>query len=544
MAPPSSDRDDDRLEQLVELVVALASGDGEARMDPSPAADEIDAVIVGINMMAEELQALNVDLEARVAERTHQLEQAQLQLERLALYDPLTGLANRTLLGDRIDAAMSRAERGEATPAVLVLDLDGFKAINDSFGHAVGDLLLIEVARRLRAVVHPGDTVARLGGDEFALVVDATTEQVLELTRRIRNDLQTPVPVGGQSCWVAVSIGVCFAVRGQDAGALLRDADTAMYAAKSGSRGAVQIYEPAMHEAAVARVRLAEELRAAIAHDQLVVHYQPIVELATGRTAGVEALVRWQHPTRGLLLPAEFIGVAEDTGLVTALDRWVLDAAAAQLSIWRSTLLGTSDFALHVNVSPIELRSPGFADCVLDRLARHGVATTDLLLEATENQMMGEDAQTLQALDTLHTAGVRMGIDDFGTGYSSIGYVRRSFVDIVKIDRSLVTGLDTDPQQHRVASAIIAIVEAFGLDAVAEGIETTAQAELLTALGCRYGQGHLWGKAMAAAAMTAHLTVELAAARPATGAPPRQCSLDRPTPAARAAAPRAYDART
>lgn len=506
MAPPAPDPEDGRLEQLVELVVALASGDGDVRMEPSPASDEIDAVIVGITMMAEELQALNDDLEARVAERTQQLEEAQQQLERLALHDPLTGLANRTLLRDRIDGAMARADRGAAEPAVLVLDLDGFKAVNDSFGHAVGDLLLVEVAGRLRAVVRATDTVARLGGDEFAVVVvDATADQVLGLAERIRHDLQTPLSVGGHSCWVSASIGVCFAYRGQAADALLRDADTAMYAAKSDSRGGVQIYEPAMHAATVARIKLAEELREAIAGDQLQVRYQPIVELCSGRIAGAEALVRWRHPSRGLLLPAEFIGVAENTGLVTALDRWVLETAVAQLARWRATVLGDEEFALHVNVSPIELRSPGFSGDVLGCLARHRVATTDLLVEVTENQMMGEDAQTLEALDVLRTAGVRVGIDDFGSGYSSIGYVRRMFVDVVKIDRSLITGLDSDPQQYRVAAAILAIVRAFGLDAVAEGIETQTQAEQLRALGCRYGQGYHWGPPLTAAALTRSL---------------------------------------
>jgi diguanylate cyclase (GGDEF)-like protein len=504
MAP---DPHDGRLEQLVELVVALASGDLDARLEPSPASDEIDAVIVGINMMAEELKALNVDLEARVVERTQQLEEAQLQLEHLALYDPLTGLANRTLLRDRIDAATARGERGAAWPAVLVLDLDGFKAVNDSFGHAAGDLLLVEVARRLRAIVRATDTVARLGGDEFAVVVvDATADQVLALAERIRRELQTPVPVGGHSCWVGASIGVCFSAQGQGADALLRDADTAMYAAKSDSRGGVQIYEPAMHVATVARVRLAEELREAIAGDQLEVRYQPIVDLGSGRFAGAEALVRWRHPTRGLLLPAEFIGIAENTGLVTALDRWVFDTAVAQLARWRTTVLDSAEFALHVNVSPVELRSPGFSDGVLSGLAHHGIAPTDLLLEVTENQMMGEDAQTLRSLEVLRKAGVRVGIDDFGSGYSSIGYVRRMFVDMVKIDRSLITGLDTDPQQYRVAAAILAVVRAFGLDAVAEGIETAEQAEKLRSLGCRFGQGFNWGTPLAPEALTESLS--------------------------------------
>ncbi len=497
---------DDRLGQLVELVVELASGDRGARMTPSPASDEIDAVVVGINMLAEELQALDADLEARVTERTLQLEQAQLQLERLALYDPLTGLANRTLLADRIDRAMTRAERGAAPPAVLLLDLDGFKAVNDSFGHAVGDLLLVEVARRLRAVVRDTDTVARLGGDEFALVVlDATDEQVLEMAERIRVALLAPAQLGDQVCWVGASIGVCFAVRGQQADALLRDADTAMYAAKTSARGAVQIYETAMHTAALSRLLLADQLRAAIAGNQLRVHYQSIVDLQEGRTCGVEALVRWQHPTRGLLLPGEFIGVAEDTGMITALDRWVLDTALSQLASWRATVLGDTEFTMHLNVSPIELRSPRFTGDVLGSLAHHGIRPADLVLEVTETQMTGDDAQTLHALDTLRRAGIAVAIDDFGTGYSSIGYVRQKFLDAVKIDRSLITGLDTDPQQQRVAAAILAIVDAFGLDAVAEGVETAAQAEELRRLGCRFGQGYYWCAPLSAGPMTMHL---------------------------------------
>ncbi len=503
---PAADQGDDRLDQLVELVVELASGDRGARLVPSQASDGIDAVIVGVNMLAEELQALNTDMEARVAERTQQLEQAQAQLRRLALYDPLTGLANRTLLEDRIDHAMTHANHGGPPPAVLLLDLDGFKAVNDSFGHPVGDLLLIEVARRLRAIVRDTDTVARLGGDEFALVVtDATNEQVLDIAERIRLALRAPAQLGEQSCWVSASIGVCFAVRGQPADLVLRDADTAMYAAKSGSRGSVQIYETAMHAAALSRVQLADQLRAAIAGDELRVHYQPIVDLQAGRTCGVEALVRWQHPTRGLLMPVEFIGVAEDTGLVTALDRWVLHSALAQLGVWRATVLGSADFALHVNVSPIELRSPGFADDVLASLARHRISPVDLMIEVTETQLTGEDAQTFHALETLRAAGVSVAVDDFGTGYSSIGYVRQKFLDVAKIDRSLITGLDTDPQQQRVAAAILAIVDAFGLDAVAEGVETAAQAEELRALGCRYGQGFHWCRPLPADTMTGHL---------------------------------------
>jgi diguanylate cyclase len=506
MANPAPERRDDRLDQLVALVVELASGDRAARMRPSPAADDIDAVIVGINMLAEELQILNDDLEWRVTERTRQLEKAQQQLKQLALYDPLTGLANRTLLDEHLTMALGRAGRGAPLPAVLVLDLDGFKIVNDSFGHTVGDHLLVEVARRLRAVVRETDTVARLGGDEFALVVlDATPEHVVAMAERIRTAMQAPVPVGDRICWVGASIGVCFAANGQDASTLLRNADTAMYVAKSGTRGAVQIYEPAMHALALSHVQLADELRAAIAGHQIAVHYQLIVDLASGRPTGVEALARWQHPTRGLLAPADFIAVAEDTGLVTALDRLVLDTAVAALARWRAGWLGAEPFAVHVNIAPVELRSTRFAEDVLACLALHGVGPADLALEVTETQMMTDDPQTLAALKTLRAAGIGVAIDDFGAGYSSIGYVRRRLVDVVKIDRSLITGLDSDPQQRRVAAAILAVVDAFGLDAVAEGIETPAQAEYLRTLGCRYGQGYLWGRAVPEAGIVTRL---------------------------------------
>ncbi|HZG92060.1 MAG TPA: EAL domain-containing protein [Pseudonocardia sp.] len=512
MSIPVPEDHDLRLDQVVELVVELAAGGLEARLPPSPAADRIDAVIVGINMLAEELQALNADLEERVAERTRQLELAQQQLRRLALYDPLTGLANRTLLADRLGRAIRRAGRGTTPPAVLVLDLDGFKAVNDSFGHPVGDELLVEVATRLRTSVRDGDTVARLGGDEFALVVvDATVEQVLEVADRVLRALARPIRAGGQSCWVSASVGVRFATAdadpatGDDADTLLRDADTAMYAAKARSRGSLQVYEPAMHAVALSRVRLADELRTAMTCGQLLVHYQRIVELSTGRTAAVEALVRWHHPVRGVLEPVEFLSVAEDTGLIVALDRWMLDVAVRQMAHWRRTVLGAADFAVHVNVSGVGFRSPGLTDHVVACLTRYRVPPADLLLEIAETRTIGEDPQTVLALAALRAAGVGVAIDDFGTGCSSLSYVRGLVVDVVKIDRTLITGLDADPRQHRIAASILGVVEAFGLVPVAEGVETAEQAAQLRGLGCRYGQGFLWGRPVPAAQLAALL---------------------------------------
>jgi diguanylate cyclase (GGDEF)-like protein len=493
MATPQPDP---RLEQLVELVVQLASGQLAVRMRPSAAADDIDAVIVGINMLAEELEALNKHLEGRVAERTRQLADAHRQLERLALYDPLTDLANRTLLSERIDESVASTERGGHLPAVLVLDLDGFKAVNDSFGHSVGDELLVEVARRLRAVCRGTDTVARLGGDEFALlVVNATEAQVLDVADRIMTALQVPVRAGSQTCWISASIGVRFAQRGQTAGLLLRDADTAMYVAKSHRRGGAAVYEPTMHVAALRRLRQADELRAALAGNEFVAFYQPIIELATRRATSVEALLRWRHPIAGLRTADTFIPVAEETGLIVALDGWVLDAAVAQVAAWRAARPGPAPLNVHVNVSPITVRTPGFVEGVLACLSRHDVHAADVVLEVTETQMMGEDPPTLQAMEALHTAGIGVAIDDFGTGYSSLGYVRRKFVDVIKIDRSLITGLDSDPNQRRIAAALLAVVDAFGLTAVAEGVQTEAEVAALRELGCRYGQGWLWGEA-------------------------------------------------
>jgi EAL domain-containing protein (putative c-di-GMP-specific phosphodiesterase class I) len=253
---------------------------------------------------------------------------------------------------------------------------------------------------------------------------------------------------------------------------------------------------------ALRRLRQADELRNALVAGEFEARYQPIIELATGRTTAVETLLRWQHPD-GLRSADTFISVAEDTGLIVALDRWSLDAAVAQTSTWRAAWAAPAQLCVHVNVSPLTFRTPGFADDVLACLDRHNVHAADLLLEVTETQMMGEDPQTLQTMEVLHTAGVGIAIDDFGTGCSSLGYVRRKFVDVIKIDRSLITGLDSDPQQRRVAAALLAVVDAFGLTAVAEGVQTQAEAAALRALGCRYGQGYLWGEAVPAAAVAA-----------------------------------------
>jgi diguanylate cyclase (GGDEF)-like protein len=505
----ATDQDDARLDQLVDLIVELASGNLSARLEPSGVRDQIDAVITGINLLAEELQDVYGDLESRVEERTRMLKQAQAELERLALRDPLTGLANRSLLGDRIAQAMAWAERGAEPPAVLLLDLDGFKTINDSLGHTAGDAVLVEVARRLTSVTRTMDTVARLGGDEFAVVMpDTTPTQALQVAAEALEVLKEPLTVHGRSVWALASIGIRMAEPGDTTDTLIRDADTAMYEAKTNGRGRALLYQPAMHHAVQRRLRVVSELGNAIHNGQLRLTYQPIVRLDTELISGVEGLVRWHHPHRGLIMPNEFIPVAEDSGLIVDLGHWVSETAISQIAEWEPLLVGNSEFRVHLNVSPVELRRPGLSDHLRATLDNHGVSNRRLALEISETALMSEDVGGLEALRGLESLGTSLEIDDFGTGYSSIAYLRRLPIDTVKLDRSLVNDITTDPGQRRFIGAVLNLVQSVGLDAVVEGVETKAQAQLLRDLGCTYAQGHAFGRPMSAGKLTERLVAQ------------------------------------
>ena len=483
--------DDSRLEALVDFVVRLAAGELGARLEPTGDADSIEAVVVGLNMLAEELEVLYSGLEQHVAERTVQLEQAQAEMRRLALQDPLTGLPNRTLFGDRIAQALARAERGARPPVVLMLDLDGFKLINDRLGHDGGDEVLVEVSRRLLAVARGTDTVARFGGDEFAvLITDATPADGLRIAERILGELRLPLSVGHQVISPGASIGVCIGSPAQTADSLLRDADSAMYVGKAAGRNTIQVFQPAMRDAALARVRIADELEIALACDQLRVHYQPFVELSTGRVVGVEALVRWQHPQRGLVMPGEFIQIAEETGLIIQVGQVVAAEAIRQLAEWQAEQVLPGSFRLHVNASPVEFRRTGFVAYTQDTLRRCGVPASSLVLEITETGLMTDEAEIRETLQELRSSGIGLAIDDFGTGYSSISYLRQLPVAAIKIDLSLVRGIDSDDQQRNLVAAIVQLVDAVRLQSIAEGVETEAQAAQLRALGCAYGQGN------------------------------------------------------
>jgi diguanylate cyclase (GGDEF)-like protein/PAS domain S-box-containing protein len=416
------------------------------------------------------------------------------QLTHQAFHDPLTGLANRSLFRDRVHHALALRYRTHAPLAVLFLDLDGFKAINDSLGHGIGDELLKSVAGRLRSVVRPGDTVSRLGGDEFAVLLEDLEglHAAQQIASRFLEELHTAFAISGHEVFVGASVGIALAGPEDDADDVLRNADLAMYRAKALGRNRCELFEQDMHAAALERMEIENDLRHAVVRGELRLHYQPIVELATGRIAGVEALVRWQHPTRGLVPPMDFINVAEESGLIVPVGRWVLSEACRQVARWRRET--GQPLRLSVNLSARQLQAPRLAEHVAKTLRSTGVAPADLVLEITESMLVDDAERTIAKLHLLREIGVRLAIDDFGTGYSSLNYLRRLPVDVLKIDRSFVKGIGTESELTALTGAIVGIGRDLGLDVVAEGIEETVQLEALRGMGCELGQGFLYAR--------------------------------------------------
>ncbi|MDQ1517487.1 MAG: hypothetical protein QOE80_3317 [Actinomycetota bacterium] len=448
------------------------------------------------DQLMEALLAGGIQL-GRVVERTR----ADRALAEQALHDPLTGLPNRVLFLNRLNHALSRNERQRNRLAVLFLDLDGFKHVNDSLGHDVGDALLVAVARRLGGVLRPGDTLARFGGDEFTVLCDQLTdeEQAIVVARRLADALVDPIDLGGGSeVVVSISIGVAFSGRDDDsADHLLRDADVAMYRAKEQGRARWEVFDVAMHTRAAYRLEVVKDLRRARELGQMALEYQPQVSMVDGRILGVEALLRWRHPQQGLLSPAEFIPLAEESQLILPIGSWVIREACAQLAAWQDEFPGAADLEMCVNVSARQLASDDLVSVVSAAIAEHRLDPTKVCLEITESVLMEDADFYLEALRRLFRVGVRVAVDDFGIGYSSLAYLRRFPVDVLKLDRAFIEGLGTgaDTTQARaIVRAVIEMAHALQLTLVAEGIETADQAAALCRLGCDLGQGYWFAR--------------------------------------------------
>jgi diguanylate cyclase (GGDEF)-like protein/PAS domain S-box-containing protein len=437
--------------------------------------------------------------------------QLEAQLQHNAFHDALTGLANRALFADRLEHALDRTDRGQTPVAVLFVDLDDFKAVNDGSGHGAGDALLTAVADRLRRVLRPGDTVARLGGDEFAVLLeDAGTEHAEATAARLLAVLAEPFPAAGTEVRISASIGIAVGAAGlHDSDELLRHADVAMYAAKEAGKGRSAVFAPDMDSAIIGQLRMKAELARAVERGEFTVHYQPTVELASGRFAGVEALVRWQHPERGLVPPLDFIPLAESTGLIVPIGRFVLREACRQMRAWHDAYPAEPPMTVSVNLSARELDEPGLVASVRAALEESGLDAAHLVLEITESLLLVDLPTTLRVLLELRALGVRLAVDDFGTGYSSLAYLENLPVDILKIDKSfddrIGQSADAGLTQPVMVSAISKLGHALHLQLVAEGIEQEEQVSTLQHLDCQYGQGYFFARPLPSDALTALL---------------------------------------
>ena len=424
-----------------------------------------------------------------------ELRDSRERLRQMAYFDALTGLPNRRLLSDRLSQAIAFSQRAETLLAIAYLDLDGFKPINDTWGHAAGDALLVDAANRLLASVRAGDTVSRLGGDEFVLLLGnlASFDECELVLDRVRTALARPFPVPQGEANLTASIGVTlFPLDGVDPDTLLRHADQAMYSAKQGGRNRYTLYDAAQDRILEARRASQQSIRAAISNDELRLHFQPKVNMRTGEIAGAEALVRWQHPERGLLPPSEFIPLVEDVGLVIPIGEWAIDVACRQCAEWNAAGLG--EIPIAVNLASTHLRERALPGLVARAIEQHGVSPGCLEIEVTESILLADAAVSGEIADELNRMGVRLSIDDFGTGYSSLSYLKRLPIASLKIDRSFVRDIVSDPDDEAIVSAIIALAHSLKLRVVAEGVETEAQLSMLRARHCDEYQGYLTSK--------------------------------------------------
>jgi len=447
----------------------------------------------------------------------------QSRLAHQAFHDELTRLANRALFLNRVEHTVARVPRGKHPSAVLFLDLDDFKKVNDSLGHAVGDELLVATASRLTTCVRPGDTIARLGGDEFAVLledVDGMTD-VVAVAERISTALSSSFQLGGRDVFIGVSIGIASMEMGDSPDEVLRNADLAMYFAKSRRKGQFAVYEPSMHDEMMEHLELEVDLRGAVERNEFEIHYQPIVNLVTGELYGAEALLRCNHPTRGPVPPSRFISLAEETGLIIPLGRWVLKEACEKAREWRTRFSGRRPLQISVNISVRHFQDPTLLQDVQEALNDSGVEPWSLTLEITESVLMHSSEATLARLRALKALGLKLAIDDFGTGYSSLGYLQQFPIDLLKIDRSFVEAVGIEEVDPVLARAIIALGRTMQIETIAEGIERPEQREGLRVLGCSLGQGYYFAKPMSAQRFANECLNKTFEASPTTPAEPQ-----------------------
>jgi diguanylate cyclase (GGDEF)-like protein len=448
------------------------------------------------------------------------LENARLyeRVRHQAFHDPLTRLANRSLFRDRLDHALAKSIRGLRSVSVLFVDLDDFKTINDTYGHTVGDALLVAAGERLVSVVRPGDTVARLGGDEFAVLLEDVEDgrDATAPAERILAAFSVPFQIAGFELFIGGSIGIAMGAAGErTADELLRNADFAMYQAKSLGKGRYAMFEPRMRDAAVERVELAALLRRALDRDELILHYQPIIDLRSGEVRGLEALVRWQQAERGLLMPGSFIDIAEETGLIVPIGRWVLREACRQVKAWQDRFPSDPPLSISVNLSARQFSDPRLVSDVAAAIRDSGIPATSLILEITESLLVREADGTISKLRAIRAMGVRLAIDDFGTGYSSLSYLQRFPLDVLKIDRAFIDAVG-NAEGSALVRSIVDIGRSLRLSTVAEGIERPEQPAQLLALQCDMGQGFLMNRPQEAGAIDAFLARWEASSQPSS----------------------------
>ncbi|WP_413160575.1 EAL domain-containing protein [Capilliphycus salinus ALCB114379] len=447
------------------------------------------------------LSSLHTQLEKRVEQRTKQLEVANAKLLKMALHDPLTGLPNRRALMQQLEQVLNQAKRDvNAQFAVLFLDCDRFKVVNDSLGHLVGDQLLIALSRRLETLLNPDDILARLGGDEFTIILNPieNKNRVIEVANSILEVLSQPFQLEEHEVFINASIGIALGHPDyKNPEHLLRDADTAVYRAKALGRGRYHIFDSTMHVAAINILELETELHRAIKQEELVVYYQPIVVLNTGKIVGFEALVRWQHPTRGLISPQSFIPIAEEIGLIIPLGNWVLSQSCHQLRKWQRENRVDDSFFISVNLSTRQLTQLDLVKYVDKILDETEISPQCLKLEITESALMENPPVAIEILQSLRRRGIQLGIDDFGTGYSSLSYLHYFPLDTLKIDQSFVKQIDERSTDLGLVPVIINIAEILKMSVIAEGIETVTQFKQLVALNCQFGQGYLFSPPLA-----------------------------------------------